>query len=152
MASASKAIVLGFNVGLETSAERAAEQEGVETRTYNIIYKLLEDVEAALKGLLEPAYKDITQGSAIIKEVFGVRKASKVAGVMVTSGRLTRGANVRLIREEQILFEGTITGLRRFKDEVNEVSSGLECGVDIRGLEDFQEGDILETHRRERNR
>tara|TARA_B100001750_G_C15515052_1_gene606441 strand:- start:228 stop:2051 length:1824 start_codon:yes stop_codon:yes gene_type:complete len=152
LASASKAIVLGFNVGLETSAERAAEQEGVETRTYNIIYKLLEDVEAALKGLLEPAYKDITQGSAIIKEVFGVRKASKVAGVMVTSGRLTRGANVRLIREEQILFEGTITGLRRFKDEVNEVSSGLECGVDIRGLEDFQEGDILETHRRERNR
>ncbi|MQF65341.1 translation initiation factor IF-2 [SAR202 cluster bacterium AC-409-J13_OGT_754m] len=152
LASASKGIVLGFNVTPETSAERAAEQEGVEIRTYNIIYKLLEDVEAALKGLLEPAYKDIIQGSAIIRVVFGVRKQSRVAGVMVTSGRLTKGANVRLIREEQVLFEGSITGLRRFKDEVNEVNSGLECGVDIRGLEDFAEGDILETHRRERNR
>ena len=152
LASASKAIVLGFNVDPEISASRAAEQEGVEIRTYKIIYKLLEDVEAALKGLLEPEYKDITQGSAVVRAVFGVSKLSKVAGVMVTSGRLARGANVKVIRAEEVLFQGSISGLRRFKDEVNEVNSGLECGVGISGFEDFQEGDILETHRCERNR
>jgi translation initiation factor IF-2 len=152
LASASKAIVLGFNVDTEISARRAAEQEGVEIRTYKIIYKLLEDVEAALKGLLEPAYKDIIQGSSVVRAVFGVSKLSKVAGVMVTSGRLTKGATVKVIRAEEVLFQGSISGLRRFKNEVNEVNSGLECGVGISGFEDFQEGDILETHRRERNR
>lgn len=152
LASASNAIILTFNIGVEPSAEQAAEREGVEIRSYDIIYQIIEDVEKALKGILEPTYKDVVQGRATLRAVFSAGKAGKAAGVVVDEGRLTRGVSARVIRGGEVIFEGTISSLRRFKDDVNEVNAGFECGVGMSGFQDFQEGDVIEAHRRERSR
>ncbi len=152
LASASNAIILAFNVGTEPSAEPAAEREAVEIRTYDIIYQIIEDVEKALKGILEPAYKDVVQGTATVRAVFRAGRVGRAAGVIVNDGRFTRGIAARVIRNGNVVTESSVSSLRRFKDDVNEVTAGFECGIGIAGFEDFQEGDVIEAHRRERSR
>ena len=152
LASASSAIVLGFNTTLEPGAERLAEREGVEIRHYNIIYHLIEDIEKALKGILEPTQREVVQGRAEVREVFQTGKQMKIAGCMVAEGSIARGATVRVLRDGKVIHEGSVASLRRFKEDVNQVSSGYECGVTVQGFTDYQTGDVLEAYRRERVR
>ncbi len=152
LASASSAIIIGFTVGTETSAERLAERMGVEIRHYDIIYQLIDDVERALNGMLEPTVADVILGRAEVREVFPSRRGVRIAGCRVTEGRLNRGATVRVLRDGQVVHESTIASLHHFRDEVNEITNGMECGVLIEGFNDFQTGDLLETHRQERGR
>ncbi len=151
LASASNGIIIAFNVGSEPSAERTAERAGVEIRKYNIIYQLIEDMERALHGMLEPTYTDVMTGRAEVREVFPGRGSAKVAGCRVLEGRLVRGGTVRVIRGGQTLQEASITGLRHFRDEVTQINTGMECGVVLDGFNDFQVGDLLEVHRQERS-
>ncbi|MCH7620798.1 MAG: translation initiation factor IF-2 [Chloroflexi bacterium] len=151
LASASQAIIVGFNVGEEIGVERVAERMGVEIRHYNIIYQLIEDVERALHGILEPTYTDVILGRAEVREVFSSRRNVQIAGCRVMEGRITRGASIRVMRGDQALHESTITSLRHFREEVNEVNTGVECGIILQGFNDYEVGDILEAHRQERN-
>jgi len=149
LAAASDAIVIGFNVEVTLSARALAEVEGVDVRLYSVIYKLVEDIESALQGLLEPEFHDVVIGKAEVLAVFHIRRRGNIAGCMVKEGKVVRGAFARLWRGGEQLYDGTITSLRRFKEDVREVSSGYECGI---GLEDFQDvkpGDIIEVYRRE---
>jgi translation initiation factor IF-2 len=150
LAVASKGLVIGFGTAVEAGAQRLADAEGVDIRTYNVIYNLVDDVDKALKGLLEPTYVEVIEGRAEVKALFSSGKKGKVAGVSVSEGRLSRGAAVRVRRGAQVVVESEVESLRRFKDSVNEVSAGLECGVGIKDFNDFQVGDILECFRRER--
>ncbi len=152
LASASDAIVLAFSVGTETSAERMAERMRVEIRHYDIIYQLIDDVERALHGMVEPAFTDILVGRAEVRELFPSRRGVQIAGCRVLDGRIARNAPVRLLRDGEILAESTISSLRHFRDEVNEMTAGTECGIVIQGVNDFREGDTLEVHRQERVR
>ncbi|PKB68710.1 MAG: translation initiation factor IF-2 [SAR202 cluster bacterium Io17-Chloro-G4] len=152
LASASDAIVIGFTVGNEPSAERLADRMGVEIRHYNIIYQLIDDIEKALQGLLDPVFTDVILGKAEIRELFPSRRGAQIAGCRVTEGRITRGAQVRVLRDDSIIQETTIASLRHFREEVNEMNSGTECGVTLQGFNDFQEGDVLEAHRQEPGR
>jgi translation initiation factor IF-2 len=150
LAIASKGLIIGFGTAVEAGAQRLADAEGVDIRTYNVIYNLVDDVDKALKGLLEPTYVEVIEGRAEVKALFSTGKKGKVAGVSVSEGRVTRGATVRVRRGEEIVVESEVDSLRRFKDSVNEVSAGLECGVGIKDFSDFQVGDILEFFRKER--
>ena len=150
LAVASDAIVIGFNVRPDQGAQRLADQDNVQIRRYDIIYRLTEDVEKALHGLLEPTIEDVTEGTAEVRAVFSLGRNRKSAGCYVTDGRLTRGARGRVIRDGEMIFDGAIAGLRRFKDDVREVATGYECGVSLDGFNDFQEGDIIESHRQQR--
>ena len=152
LASASNAITIGFNVGTETSAERLADRMGLEIRHYNIIYQLIEDVDRALRGILDPVFTDVVVGRAEIRELFPARRGVQIAGCRVLEGRIARGANVRLLRDGQEIHETTVATLRHFRDEVNEMTAGTECGITLQGFNDFQEGDVLESHRREPGR
>ena len=144
LASASNAVVLGFNVRANVQAKQAAEQQGVEIRYYNIIYDLVDDVKAAMSGLLDPTLREIFLGNAEIKEVFNISKVGKVAGCQVTEGKVERGAKVRLIRDDVVIHEGTLSTLKRFKDEVKEVSGGQECGMAFANYQDIRAGDVIE--------
>ncbi|MBI2935566.1 MAG: translation initiation factor IF-2 [Chloroflexi bacterium] len=146
LAIASQAIVVGFTTKVEPGAQRLADHEGVEIRLYNVIYNLTEDLEKALGGLLEPVVQEVVEGKAEVKAVFGVGKQTKVAGCLVLDGRLRRGAKAQVLRGDSVLFRGTITSLRRFKEDAREVPAGTECGVGIEGFTDFQAGDLLVTH------
>ena len=150
LAGASQAIIIGFNVGDEPGVERVAERRGVELRHYNIIYRLIEDVELALHGILEPTYTDVILGRAEVREIFGSRRGVQIAGCRVTDGRMTRGASVRVMRGAEVVIESTITSLRHFRDEVNEANAGTECGILLQGFNEFETGDIIESHRQER--
>ncbi len=152
LASASDAIVIGFTVGTEPSAERLADRMGVEIRRYNIIYQLIDDIQLALQGMLDPVFTDVIIGKAEIRELFPSRRGAQIAGCRITEGRITRGAQVRVLRNDQIVQETTIASLRHFREEVNGMNSGTECGVTLQGFNDFQEGDILEAHRLEPGR
>ncbi len=152
LASASDAIIIGFNVGTEASAERLAERMRMEIHHYNIIYQLIEDVDRALRGILDPVFTDVVVGRAEIRELFPARRGVRIAGCRVLEGRITRGATVRLLRDDQEIHETTIATLRHFRDEVNEMTAGTECGITLQGFNDFQEGDVLEAHRREPGR
>tara|TARA_B100001146_G_scaffold204621_1_gene197984 strand:+ start:31 stop:1824 length:1794 start_codon:yes stop_codon:yes gene_type:complete len=152
LASASEAIIIAFNVGTEPGAERLARRMGVEIRNYGIIYQLIDDVELALQGLLEPAIVDVVLGRAEIREVFPTRGGVKIAGCRIVEGRMTKGVTVRITRDGKILEESTVTSLRHFRDEINEAALGTECGVVLQGFNDFEEGDVLEAHREERAR
>ena len=147
LAVASDAIVVGFNVRPNQGAQRLADQGNVQIRRYDIIYRLTEDVEKALHGLLEPTVEDVTEGSAEVRAVFSLGRSRKSAGCYVTDGRLMRGARGRVIRNGEVVFDGPIAGLRRFKDDVREVATGYECGVSLDGFNDFEEGDVIESHR-----
>ena len=151
LALASKGLVIGFNVGTELGARRLASVEGVDIRNYNVIYNLVDDVAKALKGMLEPTYTEVIEGRAEIRAVFSARKKEQVAGVYVLDGKISRGAGVRVRRQDKILADSTVGSLRRFKDDVREVNTGYECGVGVQGYHDFQTGDILEFYRRERD-
>jgi len=150
LAIASKGLIIGFGTGIEAGARRLASTEGVDIRSYDVIYNLVDDVEKALKGMLEPTYIEVIEGRAEVRAVFPSSKKSKVAGVYVSEGKVSRGASVRVRRGEQIITESVVSSLRRFKDDVKEVTSGYECGVGIEGFSDFEVGDILELFRREK--
>ena len=150
LASASEAIIIGFNVGEEIGVERIAERMGVEIRHYKIIYQLIEDIELALHGMLEPEYTDVVLGRAEIREIFLGRRGTRIAGCRVMDGRIARGASIRVVRGNEVLENTSINSLRHFRDEVNEATAGTECGIVLQDFNDFEEGDVLEAHRQER--
>jgi translation initiation factor IF-2 len=144
LANTSKAVVVGFNVRANAQAKALSDQSGVEIRYYNIIYDLVDDVKAAMSGLLAPTLREIFLGNARILEVFNISKVGKVAGCRVTEGKVERGAKVRLIRDNVVIHEGTLSTLKRFKDEVREVPAGQECGMAFANYTDIREGDVIE--------
>ena len=150
LAVASKAIVIGFNVEVDPAARIMAEAEGVDVRLYNVIYKLIEDVDKALKGLLEPTYEELVTGRAEVRAVFTIPRVGNVAGVYVTEGLLSRNSLARVKRDGQVIYEGRVASLKRFAEDVKEVRAGYECGVGLEGFGDFKEGDIIELYREER--
>ncbi len=147
LASASEAIVIGFHVDVDEAARRLAQQEGVDIRLYNIIYKLIEDLDKALKGMLEPVYEKVVTGHAEVRAVFHIRRRGNVAGCYVTDGEVHRNAWVRVLRDEEELHDAPIDSLKRFQEDAAEVRAGFECGIGVAGFDDFQEGDILEFYR-----
>jgi translation initiation factor IF-2 len=147
LAAASKAIIIGFSTRVEPGARHLADSEKVDIRLYDIIYRLSEDVQNALEGLLSPVRQEIVEGHAEVRVVFSVGRRSRIAGAYVTSGRLTRNAGARVIRSGQVIFEGTVSSLRHFKDDVREMATGFECGIGLDGFSDFQEGDVVEAFR-----
>ena len=150
LASASKAIILGFSVTFDGTSQRIAEVEGVEVRLYNIIYNIIEDVQKALTGLLEPVYKEVITGHGEIRQVFKVTKVGKVAGCMVIDGELTRNTMARIKRGDQVLREDKIVSLKRFQEDAPEVKTGFECGLNFGNFNDFEVGDIIEAYKKER--
>jgi len=150
LAIASKGLIVGFNTGSETGARRLADIEGVSIRHYDVIYSLIDDISKALKGMLEPTYVEIIDGRAEVREVFTSGKKEKVAGVLVNEGKVTQGVAARVWRGGQVVYESTVSSLRRFKDDVKEVTNGYECGVGIKDYDSFEVGDILEFFRREK--
>jgi len=147
LAKASGAIIIGFNVRANRQAADLAQREGIEIRYYNIIYSLVDDVKAAMSGLLSPERRETFLGNAEILEVFNITKVGKIAGCRVTDGKVERGAGVRLIRDNVVIHEGTLKTLKRFKDEVAEVPAGQECGMAFQNYEDLREGDVIECYR-----
>ncbi|MBW4029117.1 MAG: translation initiation factor IF-2 [Acidobacteria bacterium] len=145
LAKASTATIIGFNVRPDRRSRELAESEGVEIRTYEIIYKLIEEIEAAMLGLLSPVYEEVVTGEAEVREVFRVPKIGAIAGCFVREGVITRGSKVRFLREGTIIWKGSITSLRRFKDDAREVQSGFECGIGLSDYQDLKDGDIIET-------
>ena len=150
LASASEAIVVGFHVDVDEAARRVAEIEGVDIKLYNIIYKLIEDVDLALKGMLEPVYEQVVIGHAEVRAVFRIRRRGNIAGCYITDGEVTRNAWVRVFRDDEELFDGQLDSLKRFQEDVVEVRAGFECGIGIAGFDGFEEGDVLEFYREER--
>jgi translation initiation factor IF-2 len=147
LAETSGAVILGFNVRANKQARSAAEAMGIEIRYYNIIYDLVDDIKAAMSGLLSPERRETFLGNAEILEVFNITKVGKVAGCRVTEGKMERGAGVRLIRDDVVIHEGTLKTLKRFKDEVSEVPVGQECGMAFANYEDIRAGDVIEAFR-----
>ena len=152
LASASDAIVVAFGVGIDGAARRRADSEGIEVRSYEIIYHLIEDVEQALEGLLEPVYEDRVIGTAEVRQVFQIPRAGKVAGSYIREGEIRRGADARVIRDHKIVHEGKVSALKRFQEDVREVRTGFECGINISNFDDFREGDIIQCTVSERVR
>ena len=150
LALASKAIILGFNVTTDAATQRLAEQEGVDIRNYSIIYNIVEDVEKALKGMLEPVFKDVVLGHADVRAVFRVTKVGKVAGCYVIDGEIQRGAAVRVKRAGAVIKEDRIGTLKRFQEDATEVKTGFECGLSLNNFNDLEVGDILEAYKKER--
>lgn len=145
LASASNAIVLGFNVRPTAAVRQTAAEKGVEIRLYSIIYKLLEDIEAALKGMLEPEYEEVVIGQAEVRNTFKISKVGTVAGCYVTEGVIQSNSLVRIIRDGIVVYEGKMASLKRFKDDAKEVKYGYECGITIENFNDIKEGDIIEA-------
>ena len=146
LASASNAIIIGFNVRPDVNSRKAAEKESVDIRLYRIIYDAIEDIKAALSGLLSPEIKEKDLGTAEVRMIIRVPKVGNIAGSYVTEGKFTRNARVRVVRDSVVIFDGSIDALRRFKDDVKEVQTGYECGISIKNYNDFREGDILEAY------
>jgi translation initiation factor IF-2 len=145
-AAASNATIIGFNVRPDRAARELAASEGVEIRTYEIIYQVLEDIENAMVGMLAPEYEEIVTGEAEVRETFSVPRVGKVAGCYVTNGAITRNSKVRFLREGTVIWKGEIRSLRRFKDDVREVATGFECGIGLSDFQDLKQGDIIETY------
>jgi translation initiation factor IF-2 len=145
LASASNAIIIAFNVRPDANARRMADTEGIDIRTYRVIYDDLDDVKAAMSGMLAPKYKEVIQGRVEIRKVMKFSKAL-VAGSYVLDGKIFNNSKIRIIRDNIEIFDGEIDSLRRFKDEVKEVAAGYECGISIVDFRDFQEGDIIEAY------
>jgi translation initiation factor IF-2 len=145
LAAASSATIIGFNVRPDKRSRELAESSDVEIRTYEIIYKLLEDIEAAMLGLLSPVYEEVVTGEAEVREVFRVPRIGAIAGCYVREGKITRGSKVRFLRDGTVIWKGAITSLRRFKDDAREVAAGFECGIGLSDFQDLHSGDIIET-------
>lgn len=146
LAAASDATIIGFNVRPDRKARELADEENVEIRTYEIIYKLLEDIEAAMIGMLAPKFEEIVTGDAEVREIFRVPRLGSIAGCLVQNGTITRGSKVRFLRDGAIIWKGAITSLKRFKDDVREVQSGYECGIGLSDFQDLKAGDVIETY------
>ena len=149
LASASDAVILGFHSKIDTGVGEVTKREGVQIKLYAIIYELIEEVKEAMAGLLDPLMKDVVTGQAEVRKIFELSKGGNVAGCAVTSGKLLRG-KMRVVRKGDLVYEGISHTLKRFKDEVNEVRSGMECGIRLDGFDDFQEGDIIECYTQEK--
>ncbi|GGG22112.1 translation initiation factor IF-2 [Lysinibacillus alkalisoli] len=145
LAAASNAIVIGFNVRPDVNAKRAAQEEGVDIRLHRVIYKVIEEIEAAMKGLLDPEYEEKVIGQAEVRQTIKVSKVGTIAGSYVTEGKITRDSGVRIIRDNVVIYEGELDTLKRFKDEAKEVAKGYECGITIENYNDIKEGDIIEA-------
>ncbi len=146
LAQASNATIIGFNVRPDRRAREMAAKVDVEVRTYEIIYKLLEDLEAAMLGLLSPVFEEIVTGEAEVRQVFRIPRVGAIAGCYVRDGVITRGSKVRFLRDGTVIWKGAITSLRRFKDDAREVQSGFECGIGLSDYQDLKDGDIIETY------
>ncbi len=146
LAAASNAIIIGFNVRPDVNAKRAADEEGVDIRLHRVIYKVIEEIESAMKGLLDPEFEEKIIGQAEVRETFKVSKVGTIAGAYVTEGKVTRDSGVRVIRDSVVIFEGELDTLKRFKDDAKEVARGYECGMTIKNFNDIQEGDIIEAY------
>ena len=150
LASASDAVVIGFNVRPDPRVTEVAEQEGVDIKLYDIIYNVIADVRAAMEGLLDPIYQEVVQGRADVREIFRVPKIGAIAGSYVTDGKITRPSSLRLLRDGVVLYDGRVASLRRFKDDAKEVAAGFECGIGIEGYNDIRVGDVIEAYIKER--
>lgn len=146
LATASNAIVIGFNVRPDNNAVSAAEKDGVDIKTYRIIYDAIDDVKSAMIGMLEPEYKEVVLGKAEIRETYKISNVGTIAGCYVTDGKITRNSDIRVIRDGIVIFESTLASLKRFKDDVKEVKSGYECGLSVEKFNDIKEGDIIEAY------
>jgi len=146
LAKASKAIVVGFNVETELGILKLAENEGVSIKIYNIIYELIDDITLALKGLLKPEKQELILGRAEVRQVFKSSRIGSIAGCYVLDGKIVRNSNIRIKRADNVIYEGRLTSLKRFKEDVREVTSGYECGIFIEGFEDYKEQDIIESY------
>jgi translation initiation factor IF-2 len=144
LAAASKAIIIAFNVKVDPAAQRLAGNQGVDIRSYNIIYKLVDDIEAALKGMLEPVYREQVDGHAEVAQLFKSGKTI-IAGCRVTDGKMTRSSQARLLRKGKVVFTGLIQSLRRGKDDAREVAQGFECGIVLEDYNEVEAGDVIET-------
>jgi len=150
LAAASKAIIIGFNVKADGAAQREAQKEGVDIRYYNVIYKLTDDIQAALVGMLEPTFREVIEGHAEVVQIFKAGKTTVIAGCRVSDGKITRSSQARILRKDAKVYEGKIDSLRRGKDDVREVTSGYECGIVLDEFTDFEIGDIIEAFTQER--
>ena len=146
LAATSNATIIGFNVRPDRKAREMADQEHVEIRTYEIIYQVIEDIENAVLGLLEPEFEEIVTGDAEVREIFRVPRVGAIAGCYVLNGIITRNSKVRFLREGTIIWKGAIQSLRRFKEDVREVQAGFECGIGLSDFQDLKPGDIIETY------
>ncbi|RMG25048.1 MAG: translation initiation factor IF-2 [Armatimonadetes bacterium] len=145
LAEAADAIIVGFNVGIEGRAKKEAERLRIEVRTYKVIYELIEDIEKAVKGMLEPVFEEQYQGTVEVRAVFNLTKVGKVAGCHCTDGKITRSSRVRVKREGETVYEGRVASLKHLKEDVKEVTAGFDCGIQFEGWNDFQEGDVIEA-------
>ena len=146
LAATTNATIIGFNVRPDRKSRELADAQDVEIRTYEIIYKLLEDIEQAMIGMLAPEYEEVVTGDAEVREIFSIPRIGKIAGCYVQNGTITRGSKVRFLREGTIIWKGEISSLRHFQDAVNEVSAGMECGIGLSDFTDLKEGDVIETY------
>lgn len=145
LAHASNGIIIGFNVRPDAGAKRAADAENVDMRLHRVIYNVIEEIESAMKGMLDPEFEEKVIGQAEVRQTFKVSKVGTIAGSYVTEGKITRDAGVRVIRDGVVLFEGELDTLKRFKDDVKEVAQGYECGITVAKFNDIKEGDIIEA-------
>ena len=146
LASASKAVIYGFNVRPSANIRKKAEEEGVEIRLHNIIYKAIEEMEAAMKGMLAPVYEEVIIGQAEVRQIYKVSKVGTIAGSMVTDGSIKRDCSVRLIRDGVVIYTGKLGSLKRFQNDAKEVTAGYDCGLTIENFNDIKEGDIIEAY------
>ncbi len=146
LASASNAVLIGFNIRPDETARRLAENEGVDLRFYQVIYEIEEDLKKAMRGMLAPVVREVTLGRAEVRQVFKVSKVGTIVGCYVTSGKISRNAKARVIRDAVVVFDGEIESLRRFKDDVREVAEGFECGIQVAKFQDLKEGDVIEAY------
>ena len=149
LASASNAIIVGFNVRPEPNAKKAAEKDKVDLRLYRIIYDCIEEIETAMKGILAPKFREVVLGNAEVRQTFKVSGVGTIAGCYVRDGKITRSAGVRIVRDGIVIYEGKIDSLKRFKDDAKEVAAGYECGLGIEKYNDLKEGDVIEAYTEE---
>ncbi len=146
LASTTNATIIGFNVRPDRKARDLADAENVEIRTYEIIYKLLEDIEQAMVGMLAPEFEEVVTGEAEVREIFRVPRIGAIAGCYVRSGTITRGSKVRFLRDGTIIWKGEIASLKRFKEDAREVRESFECGIGLSDFQDLKPGDLIETY------
>ena len=145
LAAASNAIIIGFNVRPEPIAKNKADEEKVDLRLYRVIYNAIEDITAAMKGMLDPIYEEKVMGHAEVRQLFKASGVGTIAGSYVLDGKFTRGTQVRVLRDNKVIYEGELDSLKRFKDDVKEVNTGYECGLVLKKFNDLKEGDIVEA-------
>ncbi|HVM40432.1 MAG TPA: EF-Tu/IF-2/RF-3 family GTPase, partial [Acidimicrobiia bacterium] len=146
LAAASDATIIGFNVRPDRMARELAEQNDVEIRLYEVIYKAIEEIEAAMLGMLEPEFEEVVTGDAEVREIFSIPRVGRVAGCYITNGVIRRGDKVRFLRDGVVIWKGEIASLKRFKEDAREVAAGYECGIGLENFQDLKQGDVIETY------